>query len=196
MAEPFLGQICIFPYMYAPRGWTECVGQSLSVSQYSALYALLGNNYGGNQSSFKLPNMAGRFPLGFGPSNPIAASGGSSAITITKNQMPSHNHSVAAQTTLTATSPGSATLNAGSDSGNVTTPKDNNLASGTAIFRNNPRTMVNMAANSIQVTDPTYDVNTTVSLGNTGGGAPIPMMPPFLTLRFCIALTGLFPSRN
>src|SRR5215475_4971153 len=100
MSEPFLGQIMLVPYNFAPRGWAFCNGQLLSISQNTALFSLLGTTYGGNgQTTFALPDLRGRVPLssGQGPglSNyNLGQSGGQETVTLTGNQMPAHQHAI------------------------------------------------------------------------------------------------------
>src|SRR6201990_2665681 len=111
MSQPFLGEIRIFPYNFAPRGWATCSGQILSIAQNTALFSLLGTYYGGNgQTTFALPDLRGRVPLhqGQGPGPPAYVIGeqtGSENVTLLNTEMPMHNHLVSANESSDTTSP-------------------------------------------------------------------------------------------
>jgi microcystin-dependent protein len=171
MSEPFLGMIIIVPYNFAPRGWAFCNGQILPIAQNTALFSLLGTTYGGNgQTTFALPDLRGRVPnsSGQGPglsSYDLGQVGGTESTTLTVNQMPGHNHQVAAS---------------GSDA-------DSGKPSGRVLA-------VSSATNYITAPDGTL-MNPTM-ITNTGGNQPFSILQPYLTLNFCIALEGIFPSRN
>ncbi len=173
MSEPFLGEIRVFPYNFAPRGWANCDGQLLSISQYSALFSLLGTTYGGDgRTTFALPDLRGRFMTheGTGPGlSPyrLGQKGGAESVTLTIAQMPSHNHTMHGETTI-------------ADSKNPT----NKMLAGTpsdTYATQQPADDVTMAAESI---------------GSAGGGQSFGIISPYLALRICIALMGVFPSRN
>jgi len=170
MSEPFLGQIILVPYNFAPRGWAFCNGQILSIAQNTALFSLLGTTYGGNgQTTFALPDLRGRTALsaGQGPglSNyDLGQVSGSETVTLTINQMPQHNHGVNTQASTS-----DATSNKASN---------NYLATG----------------NSYAATQDTTMAPQTVQLA--GGSQPHENLQPYLTLNYCIALEGIFPSRN
>jgi microcystin-dependent protein len=169
MAEPFLGQIQSFGFNFAPKGWALCNGQLMSISQNSALFALLGTNYGGNgTTNFALPNLQGRTSIHFGQGQGLSAyvigeQAGSESVTLLQNQMPSHNHSLNAST--------GAKLN--------TAPAGNNLG-GATIY-----------------TSAALDaVMSPQSIGLTGGNQAHPNIQPYLVINWCISLSGIFPSRN
>lgn len=169
MSEPFLGQISIFGFNFPPRGWATCSGQILSIAQNTALFSLLGTTYGGNgQTTFALPDLRGRVPVGFGQgpglSNvQLGQQAGSEAVTLTTAQLGPHTHGVAASNAAaTGSRPGGNFLSAG---GSFT-----NASDGTTM---NP--------GMIQI---------------TGGGQPHENRQPYLGLNVCIALEGIFPSRN
>lgn len=165
MATPYLGEIRVFSFGFAPKGWALCNGQTLAIQQNQALFALLGTMYGGNgQTTFQLPNLQARMPIHAGNGFSQGQVGGESAHTLTTNEIPSHSHSAIGVTT-NATTP--------TATGNTWAASDKNPYGTTA--------------------------NTTMApsvLGNTGGSQPHNNMPPYNTLNFCIALTGIFPSRN
>jgi len=170
--DPFLGEIRMAGFNFAPRGWAFCNGAILGIAQNTALFSLLGTTYGGNgTTTFALPNLAGRLPLhmGQGPGlspRTIGEFGGSETVALSVQQMPSHRH------TLFAASAGTRTATA---SGNV-------LASGEAdIFKRGPVPTVALAPEQLAL---------------TGGSQPHPNMQPFLAVNFIIAIEGIFPSRN
>jgi microcystin-dependent protein len=175
MSEPFLGEIRIVGFTFAPRGWADCNGQLLPIAQNSALFSLLGTTYGGDgRTTFALPDLRSRFPMhtgtGIGLSpRTLGARAGVENYTLTQNQMPSHTHTGTVQA---STDEGDRTDPAGAYPARPEDPVQpyGGSAGGT------------MAAGGVQV-------------GNTGGGQPVDNMPPFLVLRFVIALQGLFPSR-
>ena len=174
MSSPFLGQIQLFPYNFAPRGWAFCSGQTLSIAQNTALFSLLGTTYGGNgQTTFALPDLRGRVPIssGQGPglsSYDLGQVGGTETDTLTINNLPSHQHTVAP---FCNSSEGGAATPAAGFMGK--TGGDGIYA---AAHDNSP-------------------MGATPS-GLTGGNQPFQIIQPYLTLNYCIALQGIFPSRN
>jgi len=179
MSEPFLGMIIIVPYNFSPRGWAFCNGQILPIAQNTALFSLLGTTYGGNgQTTFALPDLRGRFPnsSGQGPglsSYDLGQVGGTETVTQIINQMPAHVHGY----TIPATAADAAT---GDPSATTV------LA--TVVATTGAVSIYKAAAPTVQMTG-----------GNTapsGGSQPMPTLNPYLTLNYCIALEGIFPSRN
>lgn len=204
MAEPFLGQICIFPYTYAPAGWAECNGQQLSISQNQALYSLLGTTFGGNGSTyFNLPDLQGRLPMHLGNGEgltprTLAQKVGHEKFTMTPDQMPPHAHTAQATTTITQTAQAAVTLKGTSETSDKNSP-ENNFPGGSGnhnIYKNSSRSMVNMSNSAVAVTQPAFSANTNVTIGATGADTPVSIIPPVLVLRFCIALQGIYPSRS
>lgn len=167
MATPFIGQIQSFGFNFAPRGWAMCNGQLLSISQNTALFALLGTTYGGNgQTTFALPDLRSRFPthMGQGPglsSKDLGEASGSETVTLTTQQIPAHAHGVNATGTFETKNP----------AGKVPSPK--------GAYGSPADTPMDPA-----MVQP------------TGGSQPHDNMPPYLTINWCIALQGIFPSRN
>ena len=181
MSEPFVGQIQTFGFNFAPRGWMLCNGQLLPISQNTALFSLIGTTYGGNgTTTFALPNLQGRMMIhqGTGPGLPTVVMGeaaGSPQQTLLIGNLPMHNH----------------LLNATTSAATGSTPTDTLLASPNgADNQGNPVT--------VQIYGPA-PVNTVMnagSIGMAGSSIPFSIMPPFLVVNICIALQGIFPSRN
>lgn len=180
MSEPFLGQITVFPYNFAPYGWMDCVGQILPISQYSALFSLLGTAYGGNgTSNFGLPNLQAVVPVGQGQaaggSNYVMGeTGGTSAVTITSSTLPAHSH----------------TMSAVAARGTTSTPSGMLFAEPTA---GSPPHV-----SSVQIYNTTAPATplSPASIAPAGGSQPHNNLQPFLGLRYCIAIQGQFPVRS
>lgn len=166
MAEPFLSEIRIMSFVYPPRGWALCNGQSLPINQNQALFSLLGTTYGGNgQTTFALPNLQGRVPMHFNNHNRGEA-GGEQTHTLTQSELPAHIHTVnASQTTATEVLPA------------------NNV-------------LANSAPNNIYGPVQNLTALSASTISTVGGSQAHQNMQPFLTLSFCIALQGLFPTQN
>lgn len=180
MSEPFLGQIQMFGFNFNPRGWAKCDGQLLPISQNSALFSLLGTQYGGDgRTTFGLPGLRGRVPIhqGNGPGllpKSIGSKGGQETVALNATEIPSHTHSAT----------GNAKAAAGR--GNNTAPAGRTWA---GLARENAY------SDATADTDMMAD-NVEVTVGNTGGSQSHNNMQPYLTVNFCIALTGIFPSRS
>lgn len=171
-ADPFLGEIMMVGFTFCPRGWAECNGQLLPISQNTALYALLGTTYGGDGiTTFGLPDLRGRVPIhtGQGPgltNRPLGSVGGYEENFISVDQLPAHSHPAWASTGLAwSTRPGGKVWARGRDD--------------TKLYRP-PVQMVQMDQSAI---------------GETGQGDSVGNMQPYLVIRSCIAIQGLFPSR-
>lgn len=173
MADPFVAEIRIFPFNFAPRGWAWCDGQLLPLSQNTALFSLLGTTYGGNgKSNFALPDLQGRAPMhpGQGPGlslHDLGETGGSETVTLLESEIPVHAH----------------TLRATIDDGDIQIPApDRSLAKSTGL-----NAYVNSASLSSMAPE---------GLVPAGGDQPHNNMQPYLTFYFCIALQGVFPPRG
>lgn len=171
MSNPFLAEIRIFPFNFAPKGWALCDGQLLPVAQNTALSGLLGTTYGGDgTTNFALPDLQGRAPMhpgqGAGLSlHVLGEKGGSDTVTLDQSQIPAHTHTLLAATNPALVKlPGSSVAMARSRSGNA--------------YQDTPGNLIAMNQNAV---------------GATGGGLPHNNMQPYLTLNFCIALQGVFP---
>lgn len=169
--EPLLGQISIFAGNFAPSGWAFCNGQLMSIQQNVALFAILGTTYGGDGvTTFALPDLRGRVPLGPGQgpglSNKyLGEMNGSEYVTLTIANLPSHNHQLKASTVA----------------GTSNLPTSN--------FNANTSVLDKEYAGS------TDTVMNTAAIGNTGSNAPVPIQQPYLSINFIIAVQGVFPSR-
>jgi microcystin-dependent protein len=170
VGEPFIAEIRIFSFGFAPRGWALCNGQLLPINQNQALFSLLGTTYGGNgQTNFALPDLRGRAPLHMGNGRVIGERAGEEAHTLIAAEMPAHTHAANA-------AGGSVTGQAPNPGGRTWGPQPAALsyASGSAA-------LAPMSAQSV---------------ASTGGSQPHTNMQPYLVLSFCIALQGIFPPRN
>lgn len=164
MAEPFLSEIRIMSFVFAPRGWALCNGQLLPINQNQALFSLLGTTFGGDgRVNFALPDNRGRTPIHVGSGHTLGERAGEQAHTLSIAELPTHTHVVNATTTT----------------GNTPQPTGNLLA-------DSPSQLYAAPSNLVPLSPGT--------LANTGGSQAHLNMQPFLTLSFCIALQGIFPS--
>jgi microcystin-dependent protein len=169
MAEPFLSEIRIMSFVFAPKGWALCNGQLMPINQNQALFSLLGTTFGGDgRVNFALPDLRGRTPIHVGSGHTLGERGGEQAHTLSIAELPTHTHVLSASSQDANASP--------------PTPINNILGSSApAQVYNSPSSLVAMNAASVT---------------NTGGSQAHLNMQPFLTLNFCIALQGIFPSPN
>ena len=173
MADPFVAEIRIFPFNFAPRGWAWCDGQLLPLSQNTALFSLLGTTYGGNgKSNFALPDLQGRAPMhpGQGPGlslHDLGETGGSDTVSLLESEIPAHSHGL----------------------------MGSNNVGDTPVVTNSfmARTTFNMYQN---VTNQNLTPMSPNALAPAGGDQPHNNMQPYLTFYFCIALQGVFPPRT
>ncbi|WP_296272411.1 phage tail protein [Pseudomonas sp. UBA6323] len=197
--EVFIGTIQPFAFPYAPAGWAFCNGQLLAISQFNALFALVGTTYGGNGSStFGLPNLQGRMPIGQGAgggltNRPIGQMGGIENITLTPNNMPMHTHSITSALTVATNVQLAATA-----SNPVSAPTATNSFIGASGSGPGSATIYSDALGSTPVTlqGVSSSLGGTVTAAAAGGSQPFGLMNPFLAVNFSIALNGIFPSRN
>ena len=168
--ETYLGQILMVAFSFAPKGWALCNGQLLPINQNQALFSLLGTYYGGDgRTNFALPNLQGRVPVHQGNSYVIGASGGVENITLTVNNLPSHNH------------PANCSMTQGANVSPAKSYWSEAHQGGTALPSYSATTNAEMASSAI---------------GATGGNVPVSVVQPYLCLNFIIALQGIFPSQN
>jgi len=176
MADPFVAEIRIFPFNFAPKGWAFCDGQILPISQNTALFSLLGTTYGGDgKSTFALPDLQGRAPMhpgqGQGLSlHDLGETGGSDTVSLLESEIPSHTHTLRGP-------------------------------NGDPADAQNPSSFTSLAqsANGFAYQSNTSQNLTTLSpqaLTQAGGDQPHNNMMPYLTLNFCIALQGIYPPRT
>ena len=167
MADPFLSEIRLMSFVFPPKGWALCNGQLLPINQNQALFSLLGTTFGGDgRVNFALPDLRGRVPIHVGSEHALGERGGEQAHTLSIAELPLHTHLV----------------NAGNGSGSLPTPTNNYWGSHSE--RPYSADASNLAA-----------MNSSV-IANTGGSQAHLNMQPFLTLSFCIALQGIFPSQT
>ncbi len=173
MSEPFLAEIKIVGFNFAPRGWAECDGQLLPISQNQSLFSILGTTYGGDgRTTFALPDLRGRTPIhadsSIGTSHPLGQKAGEENVVLNATQMPQHNHQFQIENSEGDSDP-----------------------AGTKVIsksKNELRFADNADAATAQMSPAT--------IGNTGAGQGHNNMQPYLVLNYVIALQGLFPSRN
>ena len=171
MAEPFLSEIRLMSFVFAPRGWALCNGQLLPINQNQALFALLGTTYGGDgRVTFALPDLHGRSPLHVGAGTSLGERGGEEAQTLTVAELPGHSHA----------------LSASSDVANTHLP-------GAALPAGKPRGGINRYAAAGSGNSALHPGSLTSA---PGGGQAHNNLQPYLTLNFVIALQGIFPSPN
>ena len=168
MSEPFLSEIRIFSFGFAPQGWALCDGQLLPIDQNQPLFSLLHTTYGGDGSvNFGLPNLQGRAPIHMGNGHTLGEQGGEQTHTVSISELPTHVH------TANATRAASTT----------------NVPVNTSVLAQSTSSQLYTAAANLVAMAPN-------SLGNIGGSQAHLNMQPFLVLTFCIALVGIFPSQN
>ncbi|MBN3582284.1 phage tail protein [Algoriphagus aestuarii] len=182
MDAPFIGQIELFGFNFAPRGWAFCAGQLLPISQNDALFSLIGTIYGGDgRNTFGLPDLRGCAAIGYGTGSGltprvIGQRVGGENVTLTTAQMPNHNHP----------------LYGNNSNGTTNDPSGNVIAKNTVIVE---RGGTAIPANGF--VSGTANVETNVSsVGNVGGNQSHNNMQPSIVLNYCIALVGIYPSRN
>jgi microcystin-dependent protein len=163
MGTPFLGEVKMMSFQFAPKGWALCNGQLMPINQNQALYAILGTTYGGDgRTTFALPDLRGRVPLYSGQGIILGQRGGEEAHTLTQQELPAHNHLMEASTS----------------NGDQNVPSI--LAAANNVYAAFGAPATPLSPTSVSAT----------------GNQPHPNMQPFLVISFCIALVGVFPSRN
>lgn len=172
MATPYLGEIRLLPYAWPPKGWMLCQGQTLAINSNQALFSLLGITYGGNGSTtFQLPDLRGRSIRHATPDEPPGTVGGQESVTLTSGQMPQHGHNL-----MSSTGNGNSATFAGA-------------AVACAVAGGNPVNLYADAASPLQALAPD-------SVSAQGASQPHDNCQPSLVMNYCIAISGIFPSRN
>lgn len=184
--DTYIGFITPFPWDWAPQNWTLCNGSQMQIQQYNALYALLGTNFGGNgTTTFGLPDLRGRQIIGMGQgpglsNRMVGQSFGAESATLTAGNLPPHNHTLTASNT---------------DSANLTQTPAPGWTLGAAASVTTARPAVTTPVQMYGSPNPANPVPSAPT-SVAGSGTPVTTMPPALCLNFCIALMGIFPSRN
>ncbi|HKQ07132.1 MAG TPA: tail fiber protein [Blastocatellia bacterium] len=164
MAEPFLSEIRIMSFVFAPKGWALCNGQLLPINQNQGLFSLLGTTFGGDgRVNFALPDLRGRVPIHVGSGHTLGERGGEQAHTLSISELPTHSHIVRATNNAATVDDGTGNI--------IAQAGGNEFGAPAGVVAMNP-----------------------AMVGNTGGSQAHLNMQPFLTLSFCIALQGIFPS--
>ncbi len=201
--EVFMGTILPFGFDFPPVDWMSCNGQLISISQNSALFALLGTFYGGDgQITFGLPDLRGRMPIGFGNAPglgnyAIGDKAGNTNITLTSSQMPAHTHTVLANP-ANPQAAGNLQVGvqvAGTASNPVTAPTATNNILGASGTGPQAAGIWSDALTNPQTLGGT-SINTNAVVGAAGNNLPVPITNPYLALNFCLAVNGIFPSRQ
>jgi microcystin-dependent protein len=173
MAEPFLSEIRIMSFVFAPKGWALCNGQLLPINQNQGLFSLLGTTFGGDgRVNFGLPDLRARTPIHVGSGHTLGERGGEQAHTLSISEIPTHTH----------------VLNASSGGASAPVPTNTVLARGQTSTGNPISYYSDVSSNLVAMNSS--------SITNVGGSQAHLNMQPFLTLSFCIALQGIFPSPN
>lgn len=164
MSEPFLSEIRMMSFVFAPRGWALCNGQLLPINQNQGLFSLLGTTFGGDgRVNFALPDLRGRVPIHVGSGHTLGERGGEQAHTLSIAELPTHTH----------------VLQGTTNTGNTPIPTNNILADSPSQLYTAPANLTSLSPTAV---------------ANTGGSQAHLNMQPFLTISFCIALQGIFPS--
>lgn len=172
MSEPYLGEIRLMSYPFPPKGWLPCQGQILSINTNTALFSLLGTTYGGNgTTTFQLPDLRGRAVAHAAPSAPQGTMAGQETVTLTSSQMPAHIHAVMAA------------------AGNANSAEFNGALVSGAVAGGSPANLYAEASSPVQALSP-------ACVGTQGGSQPHENCQPSLVLNYCIAVSGIYPSRN
>ncbi len=185
--SPIMASVDLWPLDWAPMYWSICDGKTLQITQYSALYSLLGTTYGGDgRTTFGLPDLRGRVPIGAGQ-QPGAANyvlgrfGGRETVTLTSNEMPSHSHAASGSVAPSAAIAGRGVTTSTDPTNNYPATSPEN----TPVYGTPASATAKMASNTV-----------TVTVQASGSGQAFNVLPPYLVLRYIIALAGVYPSRE
>ncbi|PLP95592.1 phage tail protein [Pseudomonas sp. FFUP_PS_473] len=184
MSEPYLAEIKMFAGNYAPKGYAFCQGQLMAVQQNQALFALIGNLYGGTYpNNFALPNFVGATPIGQGPTPnggavfTVGDVGGAETVTLSVNNLPVHTHLLSAST----------------DDGVVNAPTTTSFLAAAVDAAGSPLNIYGEYGNPVTPMDTQLAPQ---AIGHAGNSVPLSVRNPYLAVSFIIALSGIFPSRN
>lgn len=206
--DPMLGEICLVPYTFAPRGWAFCQGQLLTISQNQALFSLIGTIYGGDgRTTFALPDLRGRNAVSAGngpglPSVRLGNSDGYPQVQLDINHLPTHKHHAVftagsgtsgSTTADLKVTQGSGTTSDPASAKSIASQVTAGLSTGDSLSTDDSTTVIKDAVTGIKAGSPDSG---TVIIGNTGNNFPFDNRSPFLTLNYIICLQGIFPSRN
>ena len=181
-SDPLMGSVDLWAPNFAPRDWALCAGQLFSIAQYSALFALLGTTYGGDgKTTFALPDMRGRIPIGVGNGPGLSdyilgQKSGSENVTLTLAQMPMHTH------------PATGTVTPSAGTGKITLSNDPT----SNYMGQTPSTNVYTSSNNAAMGSSPLNIQ----IGLSGSGQPFNILQPYLCLNYIICISGVFPSRN
>lgn len=224
MGEPFIGQICMFGFNYAPVSWEFCWGQQMSTSQNQALYALIGNFFGGDTTNFKLPDLRGRTPRAYGStlsmgmaagaetvSTPVASQG---TLTLTLDNLPVHTHAATFSGSSSGGTPVTVNVQASTASGQSPAPSNTNKYLGAGNYGGDPASYwTDTLTNQVNIGGVSASgggggtITGTVTNANAGDGKEatvntvgnivnLKILNPYLAVNFCIAIDGQWPSRQ
>lgn len=215
MSQPFLAEIKAVGFNFPPRGYAACKGQLMSISQNSAVFSLLGTNFGGDGiQTFGLPNLQGRTAIGQGQSGGtsnyvLGQTGGVEAVSLNLQQLPQHTHGATTTVTPTSTLSATTTINAlGAPTSRSIGPAGNLMTTGSAVVsgtavavqmyaapgNGNPVTLAPGAATTTLAGDIIATAQTTVQ--PAGSSLPVEIIQPYVAVNYIIAIQGIFPSRN
>jgi len=189
-AQPFVGEMMLVGFNFCPRGFARADGQLMPVARYSALFSLLGTIYGGDgRTTFALPDLRGRTPIGSGRGSglsdiPVGSRGGAEQVTLSQAQLPSHSHAAATDVTADVKARATAQL---ADRVSPVGAVLGRAAGNT--FHTGPADQ-DMGASAVQA-----NVTAATTVGNAGGSQPVSLRSPFLGMTWCIAIEGIYPSR-
>lgn len=197
MSQAYIGEIRLVGFNFAPRGWALCNGATLSISQNAALFSLLGTNFGGNgQTTFQLPDLRSRLPIGMGQGTGLSSYNlgqvsGAEHTNILLSNMPPHNHAitgnVAVATTVGVTN---TTADKAGPNTHILSPAQTSATPATPVFAYSDQ-----AANGT-LGGVTSTVTSNLGTALIGSGLPVSILPPYLAINYVVVLQGLFPSRN
>ena len=199
MSEPFLGEIKMVAFNYAPRGWAFCNGEMMAISQNTALFSLLGTTFGGDgRTTFALPDLRGRVPIHQGQGSGLSTyvmgqKSGTESVPLGLSNLPSHNHVM--QTTVNAQV--NLAIPANSNEGDTNVPGSDKILAKMSKGLSTVNGYTSAVANT-QLETQSEVVNIPIDTGTsaTGGNTPTPVLQPYLVANFVIALEGIFPSRS